>query len=144
MKKLWDLKKVLSYLELEGQGHGIIMEVTRPLLLGPFYILGKMAYHTKQIRRQCTSDCMQYAGLNWILDAIWPLNSLFKLWQMGPTQFPYFCYCFALNEEILIRNFESCVSVLSHFFFRKKMLTILQSSKRRDGLDVILKIWQMW
>ena len=32
-------KKVLSYLELEGQGHGIIMEVTRPLLLGPFYLV---------------------------------------------------------------------------------------------------------
>ena len=27
----------LSYLELEGQGHGIIMEVTRPLFLGQFY-----------------------------------------------------------------------------------------------------------
>ena len=27
----------LSYLELEGQGLGIIMKVTRPLLLGPFY-----------------------------------------------------------------------------------------------------------
>ena len=26
-------KKVLSYLELKEQGHGIIMEVTRPLLL---------------------------------------------------------------------------------------------------------------
>ena len=57
MKKLRDLKKVLSYLELQGQGRGIIMEVTRPLLVGPFYILlGKMAYHTKQIRRQCTSQ----------------------------------------------------------------------------------------
>ena len=37
MKKLSDLKKVLSYLELEGQGRGIIMGVTHPLLLGPFY-----------------------------------------------------------------------------------------------------------
>ena len=39
MKKLWDLKKLLSYLELEGQGCGIIMKVTRPLLLGPFYLV---------------------------------------------------------------------------------------------------------
>ena len=39
MKKLQDLKKVLSYLELEGQGRGIIMEVTHPLLLGPFYLI---------------------------------------------------------------------------------------------------------
>ena len=37
MKKLWDLKNVFSNLELEGQGPGIIMGVTRLLLLGPFY-----------------------------------------------------------------------------------------------------------
>ena len=29
----------LSYLELEGHGQGIIMEDTRPLLLGPFYLI---------------------------------------------------------------------------------------------------------
>ena len=28
---------ILSFSELEGQGRGIIMEVTHPLLLGPFY-----------------------------------------------------------------------------------------------------------
>ena len=39
MKKLWDLKKVFSNLELEGQGHGIIMGGTRLLLLGPFYTI---------------------------------------------------------------------------------------------------------
>ena len=39
MKKLWDLKKVHSNLELEGQGCGIIMGVTRLLLLGPFYYI---------------------------------------------------------------------------------------------------------
>ena len=37
MKKLLDLKNDLTYLELEGQGRGIIMEVTRPLLLRLFY-----------------------------------------------------------------------------------------------------------
>ena len=36
MKKLWDLKKVLSNLEVEEQGRGIIMGVTHLLLLGPF------------------------------------------------------------------------------------------------------------
>ena len=36
MKKSWDLKKVLSNLEAEGQGRGFIMGVTRLLLLGPF------------------------------------------------------------------------------------------------------------
>ena len=39
MKKLRDLKKVFSNLELEGQGCGIIMGVTRLLLLGPFYTI---------------------------------------------------------------------------------------------------------
>ena len=39
MKKLWDLKKVFSNLELEGQGRGIIMGVTRLLLLEPFYYI---------------------------------------------------------------------------------------------------------
>ena len=32
-------KKVFSNLELEGQGRGIIMGVTRLLLLGPFYYI---------------------------------------------------------------------------------------------------------
>ena len=39
MKKLWDLKKGFGNLELEGQGHGIIMRVTRLLLPGPFYTI---------------------------------------------------------------------------------------------------------
>ena len=39
MKKLWDLKKVFSNLEPEGQGRGIIMEVTRLLPLEPFYTI---------------------------------------------------------------------------------------------------------
>ena len=39
MKKLWDLKKVYSNLEPERQGRGIIMGVTRLLLLGPFYTI---------------------------------------------------------------------------------------------------------
>ena len=32
-------KKGLSNLEMEGQGRGIIMGVTSPLLLGPFYYI---------------------------------------------------------------------------------------------------------
>ena len=39
MKKLWDLKKGFSNLELEGQWHGIIMGVTCLLLLGQFYTI---------------------------------------------------------------------------------------------------------
>ena len=39
MKKLWDLKKGFSNLKLEEHGQGIIMGVTRLLLLGPFYTI---------------------------------------------------------------------------------------------------------
>ena len=39
MKKLWDLKIAFGNLELEGQWRGIIMGVTRLLLLGQFYTI---------------------------------------------------------------------------------------------------------
>ena len=39
MKNLRDLKKVLSNLEMEGQGCGIIIGVTHLLLLAPFYYI---------------------------------------------------------------------------------------------------------
>jgi hypothetical protein len=39
LKKKRDLNKVFSNLEPEGQGRGIIMEVTHILLLGPFYTI---------------------------------------------------------------------------------------------------------
>ena len=39
MKKFGDLKKVVTDLEPEGQGRGIIMGVTGPLLLEPFYYI---------------------------------------------------------------------------------------------------------
>ena len=39
MKKLWDLKKGFSNLELEGEGWGIIMGVITLILLGPFYTI---------------------------------------------------------------------------------------------------------
>ena len=58
MKKIWDLKKGFSNLELEGQGRGIIMGVTRLLLLGPFY--------TIQTKRAQTfwQECMPVASIN--------------------------------------------------------------------------------
>ena len=37
--KMLDLKKVFSNLEPVGQGRGIIMGLTRLLLLGPFYTI---------------------------------------------------------------------------------------------------------
>ena len=49
MKKLWDLKKVFSNLELEGQGRDTIMGVTRLLLLGLFYTI-----QTKRDQTLCT------------------------------------------------------------------------------------------
>ena len=38
-KIILNLEKVFSNLEPEGQGGGIVMGVTRPLLLGPFYYI---------------------------------------------------------------------------------------------------------
>ena len=43
-EKIMRFKKVLSFLELEGQGHGIIMGVTRLLLLGLFYTIQMQFY----------------------------------------------------------------------------------------------------
>ena len=46
MKKLWDLKKVFINLELEGRWHGIIMGVTRLILLEPFYTIQTQTHQT--------------------------------------------------------------------------------------------------
>ena len=46
MKKLWDWNKVFINLEPEGQGHGIVMGVTRLLLLGPFYTIQTQTHQT--------------------------------------------------------------------------------------------------
>ena len=51
MKKILDLKKVLSDLELEGQGFGMIIGVTHTLHLGPFYYIAIIC-HLKHFRRQ--------------------------------------------------------------------------------------------
>ena len=59
MKKLWDLKKVFSYLELERQGRGTIMGVTRLLLLGPFYYV--FSYVTPNIF--AASVCRKFANI---------------------------------------------------------------------------------
>ena len=87
MKKSWDLKKVLSYLELERQGRGIIMEVTRPLLL---------AYHTKQI-------CWLFVpvGLNFFrllqLENLASTGLHLAIWAFkGKSKFPGFSSYFLL------------------------------------------------
>ena len=54
MKKLRDLKNDLSYLELEGQGRGIIMEVTRSLLLGQFHQVKWPMTPNKSVGSVCT------------------------------------------------------------------------------------------
>ena len=46
MKKLSDLKKVFSNQEPEGRGCGIIMGVTRLLLLEPFYTIQIQTHQT--------------------------------------------------------------------------------------------------
>ena len=44
----------LSYLELEVQGRGIIMEVTRPLLLGQFHYVKWPIIPNKSASSVCT------------------------------------------------------------------------------------------
>ena len=46
MKRLWDSKKFLGNLEPEGEGCGIIMEVTPLLLLEPFYTIQTQTHQT--------------------------------------------------------------------------------------------------
>ena len=54
MKKLWDLKKGFSNLELERQGGEIIMGVTGLLLLGQFYtIQTQRPKRTKHFEGKC-------------------------------------------------------------------------------------------
>ena len=60
MKKLWDLKNDLSYLELEGQGRGIIMEVTRPLLLRLFYFINRPPW--ANILSPSVVSCLMLSG----------------------------------------------------------------------------------
>ena len=59
----------LSYLELEGQGRGIIMEVTRPLLLRLFY---KVKWpitpniFTASVCIKCTQNNCQIIAVNFL------------------------------------------------------------------------------
>ena len=61
MKKLWDLKKVFSNLEPEGQGRGIIMRVTHLLLLELFYTIETNFMYF------FAHDCITYVSLNAVL-----------------------------------------------------------------------------
>ena len=77
MKKSWDLKIVLSNLEAEGQGHGIIIGVTRLLLLWPFYYIapywGLQNYET---------HCINF------LNPFLCFNSLFTFFQVRVRIYP--------------------------------------------------------
>ena len=79
------------------------------------------------------SVCMPQAGLNWILNAIWPLKILFKLYNQrilaftwcklqDLTEFPDFCYCFSPKwRKFLISVRNNCfplLTVLKINFFR--------------------------
>ena len=54
MKKLLDLKKVFNNLELEGQGKGIIMGVTRLLLLNFGSFTPYRPKRAKHFEGECT------------------------------------------------------------------------------------------
>ena len=57
MKKLWDLKEALSFLELEGQGCGIIMVVTRLLCT-------KISKRPKHFLGECMRIIIQADGFS--------------------------------------------------------------------------------
>ena len=65
MKKLWDLKNDLSYLELEGQGRGIIMEVTRPFLLRLFYFINRPPWANILSPSVCKDSLFAYISAVW-------------------------------------------------------------------------------
>ena len=113
MKKLWDLKKVFSNLEPEGQGRGIIIGVTCLLPLGPFYTIKSNFMYF--FAHDCTLLCHFYPtfstfrilayprskihplifctlGLCWMVNRTWRKKIL--TWKKSPalrnTEFGYF------------------------------------------------------
>ena len=54
--------RFLSNLELAGQGHGIIMGVTRLLLLGPFYYIA-LYWVVQNYETHCTLWQVQWPAL---------------------------------------------------------------------------------
>jgi hypothetical protein len=62
--KITRFKKVLSFLELEGQGLGIIMGVTRLLFLGPWNKISKM---TKYFFGDCHQAALELKDFSVLL-----------------------------------------------------------------------------
>ena len=101
MKKLWDLKKVFSNLEPEGQGRGIIMGVTRLLLLGSFYTIQTNFMYffahdcnpfliCTTIYRNCKQTHPFFSFSNSIVFYL-PLNiNLYLMWKL--IYLPPFCF----------------------------------------------------
>ena len=72
------LKKSLRNLELEGQGRGIIMGVTRLLLLGPFYTLQSLTGKYREIQGKPCNENREPA-----MRTGFPCNeSRFFLWEL--------------------------------------------------------------
>ena len=98
MKKLWDLKKLFSNLEPEGQGRGIIMGMTCLILLGLFYTI-----QTKHFDRECS----------WYVVPKWPLGCfsilfLFLIWNHCLPPLPPFFMYNKLSAAVVIIHFEFC------------------------------------
>ena len=123
MKKIWDLKNVLSNLEEEGKGRGIIMEVTGLLLLGPFYTIQIKFYVlfcTRLYISLCDQivQCFKHHGVShpniWKCNFWMSLNSDFfpgsrcilDMCHLQPSQWVeistqnYFCAAVKINWQI--------------------------------------------
>ena len=145
MKKLWDLKKVFSNLELEGQGHGIIMGVTRLLLLGPFYTIQTKRDQTFCTRvyyrvfttlvlpsyRKCSSKTGKFKWQNnslWSFprktarkkNIVWPRRQQYRLQQ------PWIRSCsshvFTIPESTYLRIYESLNFLCFVFLYGRSFL----------------------
>ena len=124
MKKLWVLKKVLSYLELEGQGRGIIMEVTRPLLLGPFYL----------VKWSVNPNILAASVVHWLF--VWAEQDTYKLITI---------FCFPFMWLTTYRNINT--RNINHLNINSKSVNIIDTNDRKSiSVSILVHTLeiQMW
>ena len=123
MKKLWDLNKVFSSLELEGKGGGIIMGVTRLFLPWPFYtILTK-----KTLCTYCTSRVLRQWWLNLKVQSMAGI-SLAIMYEWKNKNFEIYTFC--INKTHQAEAWWYCILLIT-----KNKQTVRQSQQG----DLIMK-----
>ena len=107
MKKLSDLKKVFSNQEPEGQGCGIIMGVTRLLLLEPFYTIQTQkaqtflgGVHILTRVNYFVHFAMKYPAYEFFNN----LDDVGTMWKQGTFSF----------ERVIMTNVYLCITFYSN------------------------------